>query len=388
MESIPLTRWTKFLLNCSGTTLRGAFNRTSIDDQQKRKKTGAVVFTIVFASACLAGLSWTIPFGAYGIFVAPFWFFIMLSLERLILQQMDTNASHEIAKQWMNENFGLSNSKSWSWSKFRLVTIRFILIFFISYVNSEMIQVLMFRNEIVSEIMLRQDNETARINDSLSIIRKTVEDKFGAKEKALNTAQGNLADLISNYDTKISAIDDSIQKWTSQHVYEVSGEGGITHKRGDGSVAKTMEKTLNKLTVAKIDLVAEREDAKSNSAQVTLINMAQKELDQAKAEKKTELDKLDKIKEDLVRQLKARPVNGLYFMLTVLSDISGRNPFVWFMFCLLFLIEAIPVIVKSMMKNDSFVFESALEYLEMRAETDERAKRAVAKLMSLSRKMN
>lgn len=375
-EPTELSMWDKIFIKCSGTILGGNFQKTTIDDQGKRRNTGILVFIIISTSACLASVSWSIPLGWKGIFVGPFWFMIMLFLERILLQQMDTNNYHNTANQWLAGNFDPSTMKSrpaiW------IVIMRFVLIFFISYVNSEMVQVLMFKPEIVAETMLRQNKETAHIVDSLSAIRKVVDAKYNEKEKALSAAQANQNNLISNYDQRIAALDDSLTFWNSKYVYEVKGPNGVTGISGDGPVAKSIQKTIDRFTNMKIDLVAERDGAKSESSQMMSITMAQNELEQAKAVRKVEVDKIDKKQAELIKQIIDRPVNGLYYMLSVLSDISGRNPFIWFMFFLFFLIEAIPIIVKAMMKNDSYIYWCAVEYIEMRSATNELAKRALA----------
>lgn len=377
-ESMSLSKLQKFFATCGGSTTT-TLAVSDPDDQQKRINAGIVVLVIALVSALLASIAWSIPMGWKGAFVGIPWFFIMFLLERSILQQMDAVASIKLANEWLKEKIadGKSKSVGWGW-----LILRFIMITFICYFNSEMIRVIMFKPEIIAEIKLRQDKETAHIVDSLDKVKQTINLELKKSDDALNQAKANLSNLVLDIDEKIKAVNDSISFWNSKLVYEVKGPGGVTGKSGDGPVAKQIRKTIDQFKEQHDNLIKERDNAKG-SAQNDALIFAKTQNDIAQAKNKEELSKLQSRQDELIKQVMDRPVNGLEFMLSVLNDIAKRNIIIWMVFGMFFFIEAIPVLLKFFSRNDSFIYIKALTYLEMMNISNTRAAEIVRAMKNL-----
>ena len=369
-----------FIVRLSGST-KSTYDQASPDDQQKRFNYGLVVFVIVIVSSFIASIAWAIPMGTAGLIVGLPWFAIMAGIEMLILYQMDTDAVHALVAGWLKSggNIPANVTKKW-YTSLGWLLIRFIMIGGVSYFNSEMIRVLMFKPEIVAEIKIRQNSETAHISDSLSSAKKKVETRIHKKEEALSKADENLTALILQYDQQIKAVEDSINYFNSKLVYEVKGPNGISGITGDGPVAKQIRQTIATYEKRKDQLIADRDLSKSESGQVNSLKLAQKELDSAQSRGKREIAELKLKEKELVEQVMSRPVNGLAFMLEVLNDIAGRNPIIWAVFFLFFFIECIPVLMKFVSKNDSYIHKRAIAHIENVRETTEEARRIVGEI--------
>lgn len=342
----------------------------------KRINSGLVVVVIATISAFIAGAAWAIPLGPIGWLVGIPWFAVMLLLERSILQQMDAVAASNLAQNWLKGNFETTETKaaiSIGW-----LAIRFTMILFICYFNSEMIRVIMFKPEIVAEIKLRQDAQTAHIVDSMSVIKKQAQTDLKNAQVNLAGAQDNLNTLIMNYDEQIRSITDSINMLNAKLPYEVKGPGGISGNAGDGPVANSIRESIRAFESQKAQLLADRANATNGSAQATSLTFNKAQLDSAQKRATAELATIEKKEKELVEKIMARPVNGLAFMLEVLNDIAGRNLIIWAVFFLFFFIEGIPVLLKFFSKNDSFVHHRAIEYLELHKGSQERARAVIA----------
>lgn len=361
-----------FFAACGGSTL-AAFKKTLPDDKQKRITAGIVVFVVALVSAVLASVAWFIPMGPWGYLVGPFWFMIMLMLERSILQQMDVISVRKVAKAMKEGTFDHEHIEKNSSAGFGWLLLRFVMIFFICYFNSEMIRVIMFKPEITAEIKMRQDSETAAISDSLKHQKDSVANTVIKAEDALGKMQADLATLAQSYEEKITATDDSIKFWSSKLPYEIKGPGGVSGRAGDGSVAKGIRETISRYEALKENLIAERNAAKTESVAAQSVDVYTKELEKARVKAKADLADIDTAEQALIEKVLARPVNGLAFMLEVLNDIAGRNPIIWAVFFMFFFIEAIPVLLKFFSKSDSFVFERAIEHVQLIQNSNERA---------------
>ncbi len=371
-----------FIVKLSGST-KHSFDLASSDDQQKRFNYGLVVFIVVMASSIVASIAWSIPMGPAGLSVGLIWFPIMSGIEMLILYQMDTDAAHSLANAWLRNDFGQTVKKKW-YTSFGWLLIRFIMIGGVSYFNSEMVRVLMFKPEIVAEIKVRQNTETAHISDSLSMAKKKIEKKIEKKQEAVTKADENLNTLITQYDEQIKAVEDSINYFNSKLVYEVKGPGGITGITGDGPVSKQIRETIKTYEKRKDQLITDRDLSKTESGQVNSLKLAQKEADSAVSRGKREMAELKLREKELIDQVMSRPVNGLAFMLEVLNDIAGRNPIIWAVFFLFFFIECIPVLMKFVSKNDSYIHKRALAHLENLKETQQEARDAMNQINAMN----
>lgn len=361
-----------FFAACGGSTL-ATFKKTLPDDKQKRITAGIVVFVVALVSAVLASVAWAIPMGPWGYLVGPFWFMIMLMLERSILQQMDVISFRKVAKALLDGTFNQENIEKNSSAGFGWLMLRFTMIFFICYFNSEMIRVIMFKPEITAEIKMRQDAETAAISDSLKHQKDSVDAQVKKSEDDLGQMQASLADLASSYEDKITAVDDSIKFWSSKLPYEIKGPGGVSGITGEGPVAKGIRETISRYQALKESLISERNAAKTESVAAQSVEVYTEELKKIRQKAKEDLTEINIAEQALIEKVLARPVNGLAFMLEVLNDIAGRNPIIWAVFFMFFFIEAIPVLLKFFSKSDSFVFERAIEHVELIQRSNERA---------------
>ena len=253
------------------------------------------------------------------------------------------------------------------------------MIFFISYFNSEMVRVILFKPEIVAEIKSRQDKDVSKIIDSISVLRDSAQMRFDQKEFSFSRTKSLL-------DQKIRDCDDSIAQITSDHVYEVSGRGGITHRAGNGSVAKSMEEASERFKELKASLIRQSSVSKDTSGQVSALGLAQQERNDARILLGQKNAELDSVQEKIVKRYLDRPVNGLSFMLSVLNDLASRDWLIWTVFAMFFFIEAIPVLIKFTSTIDSFIFERANESVEMIADQNERAAKSVSRIHSLRRR--
>lgn len=91
-----MSRFRKFLIGCSGTTL-ASFEKTTPDDRQKRLRSGTVVFIVIIASSIIAAKAWSVPLFTAGYLVGFIWFALMWGIEVSILQQMDSVLYHKLA---------------------------------------------------------------------------------------------------------------------------------------------------------------------------------------------------------------------------------------------------------------------------------------------------
>lgn len=377
-----MSKMKKFFVSCGGATL-ATFSKTNLDDQQKRTRNGMVVFVVATTSAIIASIAWAVPMGTPGYTVGLIWFAVMLGLEVSILQQMDYVAAYNLVQKWMKGDFHSDKDASVgvSW----LLT-RFLMIFFICYFNSEMIRVIMFKPEIVSEIKLRQDKETSAIIDSLHNQKVAVKKQVEKKEDDYQKSNDNLETFITSYDQKISTIDDSLNYWNSKLIYEVKGPGGVSGIVGDGPTAKTIRESIARYGVMKTNLIAERDSAKTQSVASNSVSIADRELKEARVRAKEQLADIDSMQKKLVQQVLDRPVNGLYFMVSVLNDIASRSFLIWAVFFMFFFIEGIPVLLKFFSKNDSFIHQKALEIMKDMKETSEEASKLHDEMEELKRK--
>jgi hypothetical protein len=359
------------------------FEKTSPDDQQKRINAGIVVVVIAAASAILASIAWSIPMGMPGYLVGIIWFAIMLLLERAILQQMDAVAAGKLVQKYLKGDFKVDTKERGVGVGWLL--LRFIMIIFICYFNSEMVRVVMFKPEIVAEIKVRQHAETAKIADSISAVRKSIKRKNFQADSTSTSAEKDLIALIDRYNGQITAISDSIAYLSAKLPHEVKGPGGISGKSGDGPVAKAIRQSIEMFQNQKAALVAERDSAKIGSAQANALAFARKQAVEDKLQTEAEVKELDKREQQLIDQVMDRPVNGLAFMLSVLNDISGRNMLIWAVFFMFFFIEAIPVLLKFFSKIDSFVYLRAMDQLEMMKDHNQRAANIVQQLRAIER---
>lgn len=263
--------------------------------------------------------------------------------------------------RWMAGNFDpKAKSRVGGWWLF----FRLLMIFIISYFNSEMVRVIMFRPEIVAEIKLRQDKETSAIIDSLQTQRVEVKKRLEKKEDALQKSNQNLEQLIAAYDEKITTIDDSLNYWNSKLVHEVKGPGGVSGITGDGPVSKAIRETISRYNEMKTALIAERDAAKTGSVASNSVNLSERELKDERDRAKEALAEIDTMQSKLIKQVMDRPVNGLSFMITVLNDIAKRNWLIWAVFGMFIFIESIPVLMKFFSDEDSFIHQRAKEYMQ------------------------
>lgn len=360
-----------FFAACGGSTI-ATFKKINSDDKQKRITAGIVVFVIALVSAVLAGIAWSIPMGPGGILVGPFWFAIMLLLERSILQQMDVVSIRKLVKAWLEGNYN-SHVEKGGGVGFGWLLLRFTMIFFICYFNSEMIRVIMFKPEITAEIKMRQDAETAAISDSLKHYKDSIANHVSKAENDLGQMQAELATLAQSYEDKISAIGDSINYWNSMLPHEIKGPGGVSGRTGDGSVAKGIREVIANYEKSRNNLILERNAAKTESVAAQSVSVYTDELEKTRKKAKQDLAEVDAAEKALIQKVLDRPVNGLAFMLEVLNDIAGRNPIIWAVFFMFFFIEAIPVLLKFFSKSDSFIYERALEHIELMKQTSTKA---------------
>jgi hypothetical protein len=361
----PLRKF--FVLN-SGAVLDTYF-KAKKSDQQRKFGLGLFVTIVALVSATVSSLAWSVPFGPAGLLVGPGWLCLMLFLERVVLQQIETQSMHAMVNKWLKKHPELAEKTSSGFEvflkKFGLIAFRLCMIVGISYFSTEMMRVLMFKPEIVREIQFRQNKESQRVADSILLQRKVAQTKFEAKEKSVATAQNTYGSLIADFDTRIAALGDSITAWRTKLPYEVNGEkGGISGQKGDGPHAKAIRETIQGFTDAQTALIEQENAAKTGSAQFNAIGISQKEVDRARTELKDELATLDRRQAELIERIKARPENGLMFMLSVLKDLSTKNPVVVAVFWLFILIESAPVLLKSMAKDDSYIAAGAIEIFE------------------------
>lgn len=359
-----------FLITCGGTTIH-SFEKTQKDDQQKRITFGIIVLVVAAVSGLLASVAWSIPMGPWGLLIGIPWFLIMLLLERAVLQQMDAVAANKRAKELSSNND--SSEKEGKGVGVGWLLMRAVMILFICYFNSEMIRVIMFKPEIIAEIKLRQNDEVGAIVDSLSYVRADMKARVIEKENAVAEADQELANFVSSYEARISAIDDSLNYWNSKLVHEVKGPGGVSGITGDGPVAEAIRESVRNYEAQKWQLIAQRDSAKVTSVQSNSLRFAQMDLDSSRARTAREITLIDQQEKKLTDEVLARPVNGLSFMLQVLNDLASRSFLIWAVFFMFFFIEAIPVLLKFFSKNDSFIEERALEILQIRVDTKKRA---------------
>lgn len=371
-QNPKLTRLQRFFVVSSGTTL-ASYHKALPDDQQKRRNQGIVVVAVAAISGLLAGLAWSIPMGWPGYFVSIPWFLIMLLLERVVLQEMDTVAAIKLAKEWMKGNFNYEDEKRGSVGIGWLL-LRFIMIFFICYFNSEMVRIVLFRPEIVAEIKIRQDAETAKVSEAIKSERDSINGLIASKELAVKDAQKELAFLIEGYDEKINALDDSLNFWNSKYIYEVKGPGGLTGKAGNGPVSEAITRSIDEFEWLRNQTTMQRDSARRYSVQAGNLLFAEDELNFARKRAKEEIAFVEEREKALIKEIMDRPVNGLAFMLSVLNDISGRNIIIWAVFAMFFFFEGIPVLLKFFSKNDSYITERALQYMEKIKDSNEQAK--------------
>ncbi len=368
----PMQRTSKlrsFLAGCSGTTM-ASFDKTSPDDQQKRVRSGMVVFIIILTSSILASTAWSVPLGAPGYFVGIVWFAIMWGIEVSVLQQMDSVSFHLMAQKMMARDYSPEEkNRVGAW----YVVLRLALILVICYFNSEMVRVIMFKPEIVAAIKVQQDKETSFIIDSLHNQKVEVKKKIEKKEDEYQKSNQNLEQLIVAYDQKITTIDDSLNYWNSKLVHEVKGPGGVSGITGDGPVSKAIRETINRYGAMKMELIAQRDSAKTQSVASNSVSIAERELKEERVRAKEAIADIDTMEKRLVQQVMDRPVNGLSFMISVLNDIAKRNWLIWAVFGMFFFIEAIPVLMKFFSKNDSFIQQRAIEYMKSVEDTTRQA---------------
>lgn len=366
-----LSKSAKFFAVCGGSTLHTLY-KAKPDDQHKRINAGIVVVCIAAVSAILASIAWSIPMGPLGYIVGPIWFAIMLLLERSILQQMDVVASHKLAKQWLNGTFTIE-SQGRAHIGIGWLLMRFTMILFICYFNSEMVRIIMFKPEIVSEIKLRQDKETSHIVDSINLVKDSVRQTVVKSSLESKKSEQALTDYVESFNVRISAIDDSVALLQAKLPYEVKGPGGISGNPGDGPVAQSIRETILAFQSQRSELIAQRDSAKTSSVQAQSLRFSRAEADSARVHADSAIAQLSRKEAELKQQVMDRPVNGLAFMLSVLNDISGRNILIWAVFFMFFFIEGIPVLLKFFSPIDSFNHIRALEYLEMIKDSNKQA---------------
>lgn len=362
----------------SGSTYH-CYEMANKNDQQRRMFMGIFVFIIVLAGSFVAGLAWAIPMEWPGYFAGFIWFAIMSFLEIIIMQQLDTININSLVKRWLAGD----RSNDYKKSGIGVLVFRLGFILAVSYFNSEMMRVYMFKPEIVAEIKIRQDKEIQKNIDSLDLRKKLASEKLSLKEKELTVSNKKLADLVESYDQKIKTIDDSLVFYTSKQFYEVKGPGGFSGKAGDGPIAKAIRKTIEVLEKQKKALIDERIYASQSSGQVSAIKMAEIETEKARVIYRKEIADLDTAKAAIIKQVLSRPVNGLSFMLDVLGDISKRSAIVLMVFILFFLVESSPVVFKFITKNDSYIFASAMEKLREMKEVNQKSRDLVNEINAL-----
>lgn len=371
----------KYFAKCGGNTIPTLL-MSAPDDREKRIRMGKVVFLITLVSGLIASVAWSIPMGIKGVVVGLPWFIVMLYLESMILQQMDDKVAQKKYQRWLNGDFSENNSRGTAGIGWLLM--RVILVVGISYFNSEMVRILLFKPEIVAEIKLRQDSEAAHIADSLHKQELAIAAKIKQKEDEVTHAQEALGALIVDYRERIAKCDDSIDYWTAMLPREINGSGGLSKQRGDKFVANGIRETITRFQTQKQQLAAEMDKAGSESAEASTIGAFEKVLKDERKRGAYELAQIKKVKKELIQKILDRPANGLSFMLSVLNDISGRSTLIWMVFVIFFLIELIPVMLKFSSKSDSFNDIRAHEFLEREKDSNEKARAVYDALKKLN----
>lgn len=371
--------WKNFFAKAGGTTI-ASFEKANQNDQQRRVTLGIVVLVVILFTSLVQSIGWTVPFGPIGLIVGPFWFCIFFYFERMLLQQMDNDKAHWLSDTWLRGERELNATKRSI--QIRWLIARFVMILVTSFFASEMLQVMIFKPEIMAEIKTRKETEIKRIGDSLDIQRAAVLDMVLEKQNVRDSAQAELTAYINRYDAKISEVSDSINSWNAKLPYEVRGEGGISGKYGDGPVAKSIRETIRMYEGMRDNWLISRDSAQVNSEPAHTLKKCEQDLESERAFAAKALARIDSTQAFEVRKVENRPMLGLAATISVLHDVASRDWTIWVIFAMFILVEIIPMVLKTVSKLDSFIHEEAKERLRVLKASDQEIKRLMTKAKS------
>ncbi len=313
-------------------------------DRSKRLALGYLVLMVAVVSGIVAGQAWSVPLGQVGWVIAPIWCVLILLIDSNFIKQIEERK----AKAKLDEK---SASAGVGFVLFRL-----IMIFVISYFNSELVRVIMFKPEIVAEIKIRQDNSIQIKFDSIAVLRSTEDALLAAAQEKVNEAENNLFEVVSQYDTELKNARDSSTYYGQLLLREIDGTGGLTKTKGDEDVARAIREQKKNWDETIVRLVEQRKSTADSSAQVSLISMAREERDTVQARHGRKMLALDLVQQKEQDLILSRPVNGLSFMISVLNDIAKRDMIIWAVFGLFLFIESAPVLIKFTSRPDSYTY--------------------------------
>ncbi len=304
----------------------------------------AMIFTITVAALAASN--------AAGIFLSeemrwPFailWALLIFSIDRMIIVSLD------MQKAEGNGGKGLR--------KVLTVVFRFIIIFFMSYITSTSVEMIVFKKEIASVITEKRYAENKKINAEADSAEAVVDTARIEATMQVRAARLEVERYSAKLDSEIDTLQKEIKSRRDLLQEEVAGRVG-SGKQGMGPTAKAIMLNITADSTRLAVLEARRDSAIANSTAIGELNAAE----EFAAKAVVRLDKRSALikEERLAKLAKVSHVVGDGFMdrYLALGELRGKASFIMIVvFVILMLIESLPVILK--LSSSDGLYEEAL----------------------------
>ncbi len=239
------------------------------------------------------------------------------------------------------------------------VLIVALVLFFIScttYIQSNVIVMSFFRKEVVRELVLSK-------KDAISKVKEQMESKNEGITKKIDEAQKKIGFYNDAYDKTMAHyqadLDSARNKWNEDRklVLEEWEKGNISvgRKPGRGNVARAKEELMKADSNAYEKAKQNYDNNKSKVHEFEDKRIAQKNIDSVIVDLRRSIRENKKETDEKIAEMKSLQSDGLIDRTNALKAVSKGNLLAWFLTKLVYIIEAIALILKIVLYKDEYV---------------------------------
>lgn len=305
--------------------------------KSKHTMFGFFLTAMILAQACIAGFAWgeLLHSGFLGFFIGIAWIFVMGSVDRTIM----IFVNNELA---MKEKHSILP-----------VIARWIIILFVSYLNSTMVEIIIFDPEIKKDLIEQKHLEKKLATKTLDSTLKNFDLKKQEIQKQTDLKRDEYLKWSQTQETIIYNQQIGLRERQTDLVKEIEGTGG-SKSRGDAQVATAKRIAIAQDSAALSTLQASFDKEKALRPEFIALQKAEqiqveefKKNDEEIAKAKVDFDNKKSLIETMAN-------DGFSHRFESLHRIGSRSILVWIVWGFFFFLESSILIIKLMMGRDTY----------------------------------
>lgn len=323
--------------------------------QTKRAAFGATMLAVLTATSLIAATVWSDIIGpVFGICTAIVWFWIITTVERAIIKFIDHDNAKNIGKVITFKAVALIAI---------VVAVRILLVYTISSFNARMMEMQVFRPEIMADIASQRQIKTNRLGDSVNSIVTGFQQEKSALAKNVDLKNAIYQNAIAGMQKKIDNLRDSTLNQQNRLSGEIEGLVGSGLK-GYGPAATAKQQALTRDSDMLVQMQASLDASKHTMPEYLALQQAIADKNAGWSNIDAQIAEAQNSHKEKAIELKTMKLDGFNDRFHALERLAADSALMRLFFLLFFTLEALPILLKMIMGKDALTVEISIEILQ------------------------